>query len=179
MITSHRILIGSLAVVLGLAMVMPVQATNGYFAHGYGSIAKALAGAGVAMPQDTMAAATNPAGMIQGSSADTTAGGDLDLRLEAVTGSRPGRITSGRNPFRFGSVDASGQSPEPARVAIEAGVSHYWHKYVGWHGRVLGVDSFGESAPYKVVFEHFGLTVDNLVAAVEEVLARTGAVTAD
>ncbi len=77
----------------------------------------AFACAGTADPGP--GAATNPAGMIQESSADTTAGGDLDLRLEAVTGSRPGRITSGRNPFRFGSLDASGQSPEPARLAIE------------------------------------------------------------
>lgn len=57
------------------------------------------------------------ASMNQGSSADTTAGRDLDLRLEAVTGSRPGRTTSGRNPFRFGSQqpvpDMSISEPEP------------------------------------------------------------------
>ncbi len=50
-----------------------------------------------------------------------------------------------------------------ARVAVEAGVSDFWRKYVGLEGRVVGVDSFGESAPAAAVFEHFGMTVDNVV----------------
>ena len=44
------------------------------------------------------------------------------------------------------------------RLAVEAGVSDYWRKYVGIDGKVLGIDRFGESAPGPVVFEHFGLT---------------------
>ncbi|MDH3639396.1 MAG: transketolase [Gammaproteobacteria bacterium] len=55
------------------------------------------------------------------------------------------------------------------RVAVEAGVPDYWRKYVGLEGRVIGVDSFGESAPAADVFRHFGLTVDNVVAAVTAV----------
>jgi transketolase len=54
------------------------------------------------------------------------------------------------------------------RMAVEAGCSALWYKYVGLQGRILGVDSFGESAPASAVFEHFGLTVDNLVKTAAE-----------
>ena len=57
-----------------------------------------------------------------------------------------------------------------ARVAVEAGVGSPWIRYVGPRGRVVGVDSFGESAPARDVFEHFGLTIDNVAASVEAVL---------
>ena len=57
-----------------------------------------------------------------------------------------------------------------ARVAVEAGHTDYWYKYVGIDGRVVGMTSFGESAPAPALFQHFGLTVDNVVAAVEEVM---------
>ncbi len=50
-----------------------------------------------------------------------------------------------------------------ARVAVEAGVTDYWRKYVGLDGRVVGIDTFGESAPADAVFAHFGFTVDNVV----------------
>ncbi len=56
------------------------------------------------------------------------------------------------------------------RVAIEAGVSAFWFKYVGLEGAVVGIDSFGESAPAADLFEHFGLTVPAVVAAVKQVL---------
>ena len=52
------------------------------------------------------------------------------------------------------------------RVAVEAGVTDYWRKYVGLDGAVVGIDTFGESAPAAALFEHFGFTVDNVVAAV-------------
>jgi transketolase len=48
------------------------------------------------------------------------------------------------------------------RIAVEAGVSDYWRKYVGIDGQILGIDTFGESAPGPIVFEHFGLTETNL-----------------
>ena len=57
-----------------------------------------------------------------------------------------------------------------ARVAVEAGHTDFWYKYVGLDGRVVGMSSFGESAPAKALFQHFGLTVDNVVAAVEDVI---------
>ncbi|MDX1528471.1 MAG: transketolase C-terminal domain-containing protein, partial [Gammaproteobacteria bacterium] len=58
-----------------------------------------------------------------------------------------------------------------ARVSVEAGVTSYWYKYIGFEGKAVGIDTFGESAPYKDVFTHFGFTVENVVNAVEEVLS--------
>jgi transketolase len=49
------------------------------------------------------------------------------------------------------------------RVAIEAGVTQGWHRYVGSTGEVIGLERFGASAPYKVLYEKFGLTVDQVV----------------
>jgi transketolase len=57
-----------------------------------------------------------------------------------------------------------------ARVAVEAAASVSWHKYVGFEGRIVGVDRFGESAPAPVLFEHFGFTARNVAGVVEEVL---------
>ncbi|MES2934516.1 MAG: transketolase [Pseudomonadota bacterium] len=57
------------------------------------------------------------------------------------------------------------------RVAIEAGVSDFWYKYVGLEGAVVGIDTFGESAPANVLFKHFGFTVENVVAKAQIVLA--------
>jgi transketolase len=59
------------------------------------------------------------------------------------------------------------------RIAVEAGVTSYWRKYIGLDGIALGVDSFGESAPAKAVFEHFGLTETNLKQTVNDFLAKT------
>jgi transketolase len=50
------------------------------------------------------------------------------------------------------------------RIAIEAGVSDYWYTYVGLQGAVVGMTSFGESAPAGQLFEHFGFTVENVVS---------------
>ncbi|MDQ1922346.1 transketolase [Massilia pseudoviolaceinigra] len=58
------------------------------------------------------------------------------------------------------------------RVAIEAGVSDFWYKYVGLEGAVVGIDTFGESAPAPVLFKHFGFTVENVVAKVKSVLTN-------
>ncbi|MDG9757040.1 transketolase [Ectopseudomonas mendocina] len=57
-----------------------------------------------------------------------------------------------------------------ARIAIEASHADYWYKYVGLEGRIIGMTSFGESAPAPALFEHFGFTVDNIVATAEELL---------
>ena len=56
------------------------------------------------------------------------------------------------------------------KVAIEAGVSDGWYKYVGLNGAVVGLDRFGESAPADVLFKEFGFTVDNVVGVVKSVL---------
>ena len=59
-----------------------------------------------------------------------------------------------------------------ARVSIEAGVTLGWERYIGSAGMAIGVDHFGASAPYKRVYEEFGLTVDRVVAAAESLLRR-------
>ncbi len=56
------------------------------------------------------------------------------------------------------------------RVAIEAGVSAGWLKYVGLDGCVVGLDRFGESAPAEVAFEYFGFNVENITAKVRALL---------
>ncbi len=56
------------------------------------------------------------------------------------------------------------------RVAVEAGVSDYWRKYVGLEGAVVGIDRFGESAPAGELFKFFGFTAENVAAAVGKVL---------
>ena len=61
-------------------------------------------------------------------------------------------------------------SPGVPRVAVEAGVTDYWRKYVGLEGAVVGIDRFGESAPAGELFKFFGFTVDNVVATVKSVL---------
>ena len=57
------------------------------------------------------------------------------------------------------------------RIAIEAGVTSFWYKYVGLEGAVVGIDTFGESAPAPVLFKYFGFTVENVVAKVKACLA--------
>ena len=57
-----------------------------------------------------------------------------------------------------------------ARVAIEAGVTQGWHRWVGLEGKVLGLDHFGESAPFQELYKRFGLTPAAVVQAVEKVL---------
>ncbi|WP_147942539.1 MULTISPECIES: transketolase [Microbispora] len=62
-----------------------------------------------------------------------------------------------------------------ARVAVEAGISLGWREFVGDAGEVLGLEHFGASAPYKTIYEQFGLTADRVVAAAKASLAKTGA----
>jgi transketolase len=57
-----------------------------------------------------------------------------------------------------------------ARIAVEAAVSAGWYKYVGMDGAVIGMDTFGESAPAKELFAYFGFTVDKVVEAVNKLV---------
>jgi len=57
-----------------------------------------------------------------------------------------------------------------ARVAVEAGIADFWHKYTGFNGKIIGMTTFGESAPADQLFEMFGFTVANVVATAESVL---------
>jgi transketolase len=59
-----------------------------------------------------------------------------------------------------------------ARLAVEAGSSFGWHKYIGLEGDIVSIDSFGASAPAEKLFEHYGFTVDNLVERAKKLLKK-------
>ena len=61
-------------------------------------------------------------------------------------------------------------TPGVKRVAVEAGVTDYWRKYVGLEGAVVGINTFGESAPGGALFKHFGFTAENVVNAAKSVI---------
>jgi transketolase len=87
------------------------------------------------------------------------------------------RVVSMPNPERFARQDAEWrESVLPAaltaRVAVEAGVTHYWRALVGPAGRVIGIDTFGASAPAPDLFAHFGLTPERVGETVRELVAR-------
>lgn len=58
-----------------------------------------------------------------------------------------------------------------ARIAIEAAHEDFWYKFVGLDGRIIGMSTFGESAPINDLMEHFGFTLENVLAAADELLA--------
>ena len=85
------------------------------------------------------------------------------------------RVVSMPNPGRFLEQDERyKESVLPAavkaRVAIEAGVTYYWWPFVGEKGKVIGIDTFGASAPAEDLFKEYGFTTDHVVSAVREVL---------
>ena len=85
------------------------------------------------------------------------------------------RVVSMPSTFVFDRQDAAYRAlvlPRGApRVAIEAGVTDYWRKYVGLEGAVIGIDTFGESAPAGVLYKHFGITAEAVAKAARGVLA--------
>jgi transketolase len=60
--------------------------------------------------------------------------------------------------------------PKLRHLAVEAGVSDFWRKYVGRSGAVIGIDRFGESAPAGVLFGHFGFSAERVAEAVKVLL---------
>jgi transketolase len=59
-----------------------------------------------------------------------------------------------------------------ARVAVEAGIADYWYKYVGLKGQIVGMTSYGESAPADKLFPFFGFTVENVVSKAKKALGK-------
>ena len=59
-----------------------------------------------------------------------------------------------------------------ARIAVEAGASIGWERYVGSSGKVIAIDRFGASAPYKIIFEKLGFTVENVLAQAKSLLPK-------
>ncbi len=102
-------------------------------------------------------------------------GSEVDLAVKAAAESdKKVRVVS------MPSVDAfEAQSDEykesvlpstvTARIAVEAAIMDSWWKYVGTHGKVIGMTTFGESAPAPELFEHFGITTSNVLKAINEV----------
>jgi transketolase len=104
-------------------------------------------------------------------------GSEVGLAMQAAEqlADRAVRVVSMPCPEVFEAQDAAyRESVLPsdclARVAVEAAHVDYWYKYVGLDGRIVGMSSFGESAPAEELFEQFGFTVDNVVAVLNEVL---------
>ncbi|HWP01391.1 MAG TPA: transketolase [Methylococcus sp.] len=106
-------------------------------------------------------------------------GSEVELALKAadalVTGGKKIRVVSMPSTNVFDAQDQAYKDSvlPPAvtkRVAIEAGSRDGWWKYVGCHGKVIGMDRFGESAPAAQLFKEFGFTVENVVQHVESIL---------
>ncbi|MDX8405518.1 MAG: transketolase [Mariprofundus sp.] len=103
-------------------------------------------------------------------------GSEVSLAVEAaaaLTGKKV-RVVSMPSTNAFDKQDAAyKESVLPAsvaaRVAVEAGVTGFWGKYVGLNGKTVGIDTFGESAPAGELFKLFGITTEAVVAAVNEV----------
>ncbi len=60
------------------------------------------------------------------------------------------------------------------RIAVEAGIAQGWEKYIGPSGRFIGMSSFGASAPFETLYEHFGITTDNIVSVAQQMLIERG-----
>ncbi|CFU98360.1 transketolase [Yersinia pseudotuberculosis] len=106
-------------------------------------------------------------------------GSEVELAVAAAdqltaTG-RKVRVVSMPSTDAFDKQDAAYResvlpSAVSARVAVEAGIADYWYKYVGLNGAVVGMTTFGESAPAELLFEEFGFTVENVVAKAQALL---------
>lgn len=105
-------------------------------------------------------------------------GSELDLAIKAAAelnaAGTKARVVSMPSTNVFDRQDQAYKdsvlTPGVKRVAVEAGVTDFWRKYVGLEGAVVGIDTFGESAPGGVLFKHFGFTVENVVNTVKSVL---------
>ena len=102
-------------------------------------------------------------------------GSEVSLAMEAAAASDKNvRVVSMPSTNAFDKQDAAYKesvlpSSVTARVAVEAGVTGFWAKYVGLNGKVIGIDTFGESAPAGELFKMFGITTEAVIAAVNEV----------
>ncbi|WP_261140072.1 transketolase, partial [Serratia entomophila] len=106
-------------------------------------------------------------------------GSEVGITVEAAdkltAAGRKVRVVSMPSTDAFDKQDAAyRESVLPAavsaRVAVEAGIADYWYKYVGLNGAIVGMTTFGESAPAEQLFKEFGFTVDNVVAQAQALL---------
>ena len=99
----------------------------------------------------------------------------MDAAAELEQQGKAVRVVSMPSAYRFNGQDADYREsvlPKAVtkRIAIEAAHADYWYKYVGLEGRVIGMTTYGESAPADDLFKHFGFTVDNIVKQAHELL---------
>jgi transketolase len=105
-------------------------------------------------------------------------GSEMSIALEAqkrlAAADLPVRVVSMPSTSVFDRQDAAYRDgvlpPKLPRVAVEAGVTDFWRKYVGLEGAVVGIDRFGESAPAGDLFKHFGFTAENIENVVRSVV---------
>ncbi|CAI0721222.1 transketolase [Serratia quinivorans] len=106
-------------------------------------------------------------------------GSEVGITVEAAdqltAAGRKVRVVSMPSTDAFDKQDAAyRESVLPAavsaRVAVEAGIADYWYKYVGLNGAIVGMTTFGESAPAEQLFKEFGFTVENVVAKAQALL---------
>ena len=100
----------------------------------------------------------------------------VDAAAQLAAAGRRVRVVSMPSTSVFDAQDAGyRESVLPSdvlpRIAIEAGIADFWYKYVGLDGRIIGMDSFGESAPANVLYQHFGFTVERVVETAQDLLA--------
>lgn len=108
-----------------------------------------------------------------------SAGSEIELVVSAAKAlteeGRKVRVVSMPCTERFDNQDAAYKEsvlPKAVRkrLAVEASIAGFWERYVGLDGKVIGMTSFGESAPANVLFKHFGFTPENVLAQVRELL---------
>ena len=106
-------------------------------------------------------------------------GSEVEITLGAAekltSGGHKVRVVSLPSTDLFDAQDAAYResvlpSGVKARVAVEAGIADYWFKYTGLHGAVVGMTTFGESAPAELLFKEFGFTVENVVETAKSIL---------
>lgn len=108
-----------------------------------------------------------------------SAGSEIELVVSAAKAlteeGRKVRVVSMPCTERFDNQDAAYKEsvlPKAVRkrLAVEASIAGFWERYVGLNGKVIGMTSFGESAPANVLFKHFGFTPENVLAQARELL---------
>jgi transketolase len=89
-----------------------------------------------------------------------------NVNVRVVSMPNPGRFMAQERVYRESVLPSECKK----RISVEAGVGHYWHPFVGDHGRIIGIESFGASAPASELFENYGLTAEHLINAVRKLL---------
>ena len=107
-------------------------------------------------------------------------GSEVELAVEAAaqltTEGKSVRVVSMPSTDAFDKQDEAYReavlpSSVTKRIAVEAGIADFWHKYVGFGGKIIGMTTFGESAPADELFKMFGFTTENVVNTAKELLA--------